>query len=126
MEIKDPVFDVRGNIGQDKLTQLHIRGADTNVDDALMRHGWDGKTLVAVPIVTTEPDTGKVLGSRWELRGPLAQYSIKATSIWAEASKNISLSLDFKADQFRFSARPTGTSTETLYCILYITGCPKL
>ena len=107
-EIEDELFKVRGQISGDTLAQLHIRGANTNVNDALRRNGWNGEALVAVPVVTTEQRTGKVLGSRWEIRGCLAKYSLKASSVWGEALKTISLHLDLKADDFKFSARKSG------------------
>ena len=107
-EIEDQVFQVRGKISGDTLAQLHIRGAGTNVKDALRRNGWNSESLVAVPVITTDPDTGKVRGSRWEIRGLLADYNIKASSVWGEAQKNVSLQCNLKADDFKFSERNSG------------------
>ena len=91
--IKDKVFDKRGPIPENVLKELSIRGDATHVSDCLSRHGWDGKELVACPIVTTEVTTGKIKGSRWSVNGDLASYKIKAQSIWAEAKKDVQIQI---------------------------------
>ena len=91
--IKDKVFDKRGPIPETVLKELSIRGDATHVSDCLSRHGWDGKELVACPIVTTEVTTGKIKGSRWSVNGDLASYKIKAQSIWAEAKKDVQIQI---------------------------------
>ena len=115
-EIEDQVFNVRGDVSEDTLAQLHVRGAGTNVKDALRRNGWNNVSLVAVPVITTEPDTGRVLGSRWELRGLLAEYSMKATSVWGQAVKSVSLHFNLSAEDFKFSERKSGKANLSCYC----------
>ena len=91
------------------------------VDEALKRNGWDGKETVAVPIVSVEPRSKKILGSRWEIRGPISKRSLKANSIWPQCDANITVSwnlsgkiqrnfyhhfiLCFQGKDFKFSAR---------------------
>ena len=62
---------------------------------------------VVVPILSTEADNGRIIGSRLAVRGKIAQYDIKASSLWPEAGKNISLSLDLEGRDFSFSNRGT-------------------
>ena len=106
--IKGPVFDHRGPIPTPTLAQLGIRGGETQVDDALSRWGWSRDTLVAAPVVSTEPGSGKIMGSRWEIRGIVAKYQIAANSLWAEANGNINVMFNLDGKNFKFSNRGTG------------------
>ena len=96
IEIKDKRFDSRGKLPQNVWPLLSIRGDDSCVDDGLARWGWTGSTSVVTPVISTEPLTGKILGSRWSVRGPIASYKMKATSIWSDSSKDVTLQLGNK------------------------------
>ena len=61
--------------------------------------------VVGVPVISTEPDAGKILGSRWFLQGQVSKVSVKASSIWAKADKDAMVNLDLRADQFTFTNR---------------------
>ena len=102
--IKDSIFERRGKIPQNILAQLAIRGDDTHIDDALVRLGWM-RELVVVPIVSVEQGSGRIIGSKFAVRGPIAQYELKPTSIWQEASKDITMVLDLDGSNFSFSNR---------------------
>ena len=107
--IKDSIFDNRGPIPQEVLQSVAIRGGATHIDDALSRNGWDRKSLVACPIVTTDQDAGKVVGSRWCIRGDISSCTVKATSVWAQADKDIKISWKLKGSDFLFSGRDSET-----------------
>ena len=102
--IKDPIFDVRGKIPQNILAQLAVRGAEKQVDDAITRMGW-ARDLVVVPIISVEPASGKIIGSRLAVRGTIAQYEIAASSIWQDANKDVTMTLDLHGIDFTFSSR---------------------
>ena len=52
--ITSPLFTNRAGLYPLLMGQLLVRGGGIQVDDALKRHGWDGKTAVAITIVTLE------------------------------------------------------------------------
>merc|ERR1719342_1473579 len=70
--IKDKVMDERGPVPDSIWAQLQIRGSGTQVNDALTRWGWSRDQLVVTPVIITEPSSGKVMGSKWEVRGKVA------------------------------------------------------
>ena len=92
--LKNNVFNKRGNFPPGFLKTLSIKAGDTHVDDAIKRFGWNGLQTVAVPIVSTQPGTGQVLGSRWEIRGPISKRTMKANTIWTDVDPSISISWD--------------------------------
>ena len=94
--IKDPIFGTRGPISQQTLNQLAIRGADTQIDDAISRLGWNKKAIAVVPILSTEAGSSKILGSRLAVRGTIAWYSMKASSIWPDAGKDVSMEINLE------------------------------
>ena len=100
LEMKDKRFDSRGTIPQKVWPLISIKGDDSCVDDGLSRWGWTGTNLVVTPVITTEAETGKVLGSRWAVRGPVASYTMKATSLWTESKKNVTIQLGKKYSTF--------------------------
>ena len=106
--IKDKVMDERGPVPDSTWAQLQIRGSGTQVNDALTRWGWSRDQLVVTPVIITEPSSGKVMGSKWEVRGKVAKYTINATTLWNDASKNVAVHVDLEGESFKFSNRGTG------------------
>ena len=106
--IKDKVMDERGPVPDSTWAQLQIRGSGTQVNDALTRWGWSRDQLVVTPVIITEPSSGKVMGSKWEVRGKVAKYTINATTLWNDANKNVAVHVDLEGESFKFSNRGTG------------------
>lgn len=105
--IKDKIFEgPRGPIPSHVLNKLRIRGED-GIDDALAKFGWDGAAPVVVPIITIDPDTGAVIGSRFAVRGTISTQKISASNIWSGADKDITVSWDLNGRSFKFSNRGT-------------------
>ena len=107
--IQDRVFGTRGPIPQQVANSLCIRGSETCIDDALLRFGWNGKSMVACPVISSEPGTGRVLGSRWCVRGDIASYTMKCISIWPGADKDMTISWKLKGSDFKFSERDSSS-----------------
>ena len=103
--IKDNVFDTRGDIPANFLNQLAIRGGSKNVDDALSRFDWDGKVTRVTTIVSTHPETGDILGSRWAVRGNIATFNQSASSVWQGANKDLNIEWNLTGEDFSFSNR---------------------
>ena len=103
--IKNPVFDKRGPIPNTILNQLGIRGSQENVSEACVRLGWGSRDPILVPILITEPSSGWILGSKLSVRGTIASYEIKASSLWPDAVKDATLSFNLEGKDFTFSNR---------------------
>ena len=103
--INAKVFDKRGPIPQNVWPTLISRDEEAHVDQVLKAHGWKEGDTVAAPLVMTEPGSGNILGSRWVVRGPVSKVTVKATSIWPKARKDVSLTWDISAEHFQFSNR---------------------
>ena len=94
--IEDGIFSQRGPIPEGFMQRLAVKGGGTHLDDKLKEFSWDGNSPVAVPVISTEPGSGKVLGSRWAIRGPISTRTIKANQIWPDVDKDITVSWNFK------------------------------
>ena len=100
--IKDKIFDRRGIVSPDTWSKLSIRGGGSHIDDALKKWGWNGSDPVAVPVISVEPRSKKILGSRWELRGLISKRGLKASSIWPDIEdSNLSVCWDIKGISLR-------------------------
>ena len=99
------VFEKRGPIPQNVWPTLFSRNEEADVNQVLKNHGWKEDTTVAAPLVMTDPTSGNILGSRWIVRGPISKVSVKATSIWPKARKDVSLNWDITGENFKFSNR---------------------
>ena len=91
--IKDKIFEKRGPWVESSMRNLLIRGDATHISDCLARQGWNGNDLVVCPVLSLEPTTGKIKGSRWAVRGDVASYRIKAQSIWSSAKKDVEIQI---------------------------------
>ena len=89
--IKDKIFDKHGKIPLETLQKLLINGDRDQVDECLSQHGWKGEP-VASPLIITEASTGKILGSKWSIRGPLSQAVIKCSVSKFNITQHISYS----------------------------------
>ena len=94
--ISHDVFTQRGPIPGDFLKTLCVKGGGTHIDDKLKEFGWDGQSVVAAPVISTEPGSGNILNSRWAVRGPISTRNIKASQIWPNVDKNITVSWNLK------------------------------
>ena len=104
--IKDAVFNHRGPVPAEFWSALSIRAGGTHIDDALKKRGGNGSDPVAVPVVSVEPRSKKILGSRWEIRGHISQRCVKASTIWTGMSQDISVTWDFSgSNQLNYRCR---------------------
>ena len=70
MVISSPLFLNRNPMTKATLSSLHVRGLGVQVDDALARKGWEGEEAVLSAVITSDPASGNIKGSRYETRGP--------------------------------------------------------
>ena len=96
MLVASQLFQQRGPLTRAVLSSLHIRGSGVQVDDALMRWRWDGAEPAVTTVITVDPDTATVKGSRYETRGSLPHVvKIKASELWAGAKEGIDVHIRF-------------------------------
>lgn len=94
--IASSLFLKRGPLTKSILSSLHIRGSGVQVDDALLRKGWDGEQPAATSVITVDPSTAKIRGIRYETRGAIShEVKIKATDLWADAKEGIDVIILF-------------------------------
>ena len=94
--IVSELFQQRGPLTKAILSSLHIRGSGVQVDDALMRRGWDGAEPALTTVMTVDPATATVKGTRYETRGGLSHVTkLKATEMWAGAKGGIDVLIRF-------------------------------
>lgn len=94
MVIASELFRRRGPLTKPTLASLHVRGAGVQVDDALGRKGWDGEAPVVTTVMTVDPNTGVVRGTRYETRGSLdSPVKLKASELWVGASEGVEVNI---------------------------------
>ena len=116
--IKSSIFDKRGPIPNTILNQLGIRGSQENVSEACVRLGWGSRDPIVIPILITEPGTGRIIGSRISVRGTIASYEVKASSLWPEAAKDATLSFNLEGKDFTFSNRGANMPGKLKYIVI--------
>ena len=52
------------------------------MEDCLRRFGWDGLGAVVTPILTVNPESGMVLGARFDTRGKGPEVKFRASELW--------------------------------------------
>ena len=88
--IASNLFLKRGPLSKAILSSLHIRGAGVQVDDALLRKEWDGQQAVVTSVMTVDPASSQIRGTRYETRGALSQViKFKASELWVGAKDGI-------------------------------------
>ena len=103
--IKDPVFNNRGPV-TDLTWQKLFCNSEANVSTVLARGGWDKKSPVVTPIISTEKEgSARVVGSRYAVRGNLADVTFNASTLWPQADKTVEISMVLKGEHFSFSGR---------------------
>ena len=96
MLIASPLFLNRNPLTKATLSSLHVRGSGVQVDDALSRKGWEGEEAVLSAVITSDPVSGNIKGSRYETRGALADVvQFKAKDLWSIAKQGVEVSLKF-------------------------------
>ena len=81
--IASELFRQRGPLTRATLASLHVRGSGVQVDDALGRKGWDGLEPVLTTVMTIDPSTAVVRGTRYETRGGLqGPVKFRASELW--------------------------------------------
>ena len=95
LTIASSLFLKRGPLSKSILSSLHIRGSGVQVDDALLRKGWDGQQPVVTSVITVDPTTAKIRGTRYETRGAIAHVvKLKAADLWADAKEGIDVFIE--------------------------------
>ena len=72
---------------------METAGLGTHVGRTLRRAGWNGKTPVASVVMTIE--NGKVMGSRWVLRGNLGQVKVPLRRV-QEEDQHLKATIDLR------------------------------
>ena len=103
--IQDPVFNTRGPVTDLTWRKLFCN-SESNVSAVLARGGWDKKSPVVTPIISTEKEgSARVLNSRYAVRGNLVDASFNASTLWPQADKSVEISMVLNGDHFTFSGR---------------------
>ena len=96
MLIASPLFLKRNPLTKATLSSLHVRGSGVQVDDALSRKGWEGEEAIIAAVITSDPVSGNIKGSRYETHGALAnEVQFKAKDLWSIAKQGVEVSLRF-------------------------------
>ena len=105
--ISSPFFATRGKLSPLMLRGLMVRGGGIHVDDTLRRFGWDGEGAVGTVVMTTNEDSGMVVGVRFETRGVGPEVTFKAKDLWQEAEAGVTVTVVFQ-DLARVSWKTEG------------------
>ena len=66
------------------------------MDDALLRKGWEGDDPVIAAVITSDPVSSNIKGSRYETRRALANVlKLKAKDLWSGAEQGVEVSPTF-------------------------------
>ena len=94
--IASDLFLRRGPLTRAILSSLHIRGSGVQVDDVLIRKGWDGTEPAVTSVMAVDPATAKIKGTRFETRGAIThEVRLKATDLWTGAKEGIDVVIKF-------------------------------
>ena len=95
--IASPLLLARSPLTKAVFSSLHIRGAGVQVDDALLRMGWDEADPAIAVVITVDHISTNVKGVRFETRGALANVvKFKASDLWSKAEEGVEVSLKFE------------------------------
>ena len=75
------------------LRNLLVRGGGIQVNDCLKRWGWTGRDPAITTVFTLEANSGSILGLRYESRGPGPEITFKASELWQDADKEVSMTI---------------------------------
>ena len=93
--VSSPLFANRGRLSPLLMGRLLVRGGGVQIDDALKRHGWDGKEPVVTSVATIKVGTGVVRGMRFKMRGGLDPIKFPAKDLWVGARPDVNVALQF-------------------------------
>ena len=86
----------RKKLSQANMRNLMVRGGGIQIDDTLSRHGWQAPEPVLSTVITSHPDSGAIIGARYETRGSLSNViKFKAEELWEGALKGASVCITF-------------------------------
>ena len=95
--IASPLLLTRSPLTKSVFSSLHIRGAGVQVDDALLRMGWDEADPAIAVVISVDHISTNVKGVRFESRGALPEVvKFKANDLWSGAEKGVEVSLKFE------------------------------
>ena len=108
--ISSPFFSSRNRISPVLLRSLLVRGRGIQVDDLLRRFGWNGASAAATPVLTLDPDSGKITGARFETRGKgPEEVKFRASELWGNVPEDALVTLKFP-DLSKLEWREVGTT----------------
>ena len=93
--IASPFFSSRSRISTVLVRNLLVRGRGLQVNDALRRHGWDGTSAAATPVMTVDSESGMVTGARFETRGAGPTIKFKARELWGVSVEDAVVTIKF-------------------------------
>ena len=93
--ISSEFFASRSKISPRLMRSLLIRGRGVQVEDCLRRFGWDGLGAVVTPILTVNPESGMVIGARFDTRGKGPEVKFRASELWGEVEEDAVVTLKF-------------------------------
>ena len=105
--ISSEFFASRSKISPRLMRSLLIRGRGVQVEDCLRRFGWDGLGAVVTPILTVNPESGMVIGARFDTRGKGPEVKFRASELWSEVEEDAVVTLMFP-DLFKIIWRGEG------------------
>ena len=103
--IQDKVFENKGPIPDDIWAKIFARSEDAHVDQILSSWGYKEGDVALTPVMATSPDTGAILGTTWRVKGPISKTTIKASSVWPRAKKDVLLTWNLSGKDFTFTCR---------------------
>ena len=103
--IQDKILEKKGPIPEDVWKKVFARSEDAHVDQILANWGYKEGDVAFSPVMSTATDTGAIIGTTWRVKGPISNISIKASSIWPKAKKEVMLAWDLSGKDFTFTSR---------------------
>ena len=82
-------------MSQTLMRSLLIRGSGIQIDDTLRRYGWNGSTPVVSTVLSTEGETGRIKGVRYESRGKGPEIKFSAADLWDGANAEVTVAVTF-------------------------------
>ena len=104
MEKLHKIFSGRKRLTAEVMKEGMITGGAVTLAERLrQRHGWNGTSLLAAPIITAE--AGAIVDTNWILLGALKDVNFAANYLWPGGEKEVKISLRVEdLSMFNFAA----------------------
>ena len=103
--IQDRVFEKKGPIPEDIWKKIFARSEAAHVDQIITSWGYKEGEVAIFPVMSTSPGSGAIMGTTWRVKGAISKTTIKASSVWPKAKKDVHLTWELSGKDFTFTPR---------------------